>query len=121
MSVVSGVRTSKPASVISSRRNGGSPSVISKDQISVAAENKSKSLPFNTVTIPSNAGKGKVLGDQELTEEELAHLTDVCRRYDNLLRQEDERIRLVCMILTLLIIILFYYYYRIYIPLSCSY
>ena len=90
---MSGVRTSQAASVVSSHRNGGSPSVISKSQASAASENKSRSLPFNAVTIPSNSGKGKVLGDQEMTEEELEHLADVCKRCEMLQRQEDERIK----------------------------
>ncbi|EUB62379.1 Synaptotagmin-like protein 4 [Echinococcus granulosus] len=94
MSVVSGKRTSKPASVVSFHQSGASVTGRSTagKQVGVPSMNNSNSSPFNAVTVP-NSAKGRLLGDQEITEEELEHLADVCRRYDMLQRQEDERIK----------------------------
>ncbi|KAL5964165.1 Synaptotagmin-like protein 4 [Taenia solium] len=99
MSVVSGKNAGrpagKPASVISSHQSGASlagRSTVGK-RVNNSSVKSSNSVPFNAVTIPNSAGKGRILGDQEITEEEMEHLADVCRRYDMLQRQEDERIK----------------------------
>ncbi|VDM33952.1 unnamed protein product [Hydatigera taeniaeformis] len=95
MSVVSGKHAGKPASVISSHQSGVAAAKfdnVSK-QANKSSVNGSKTVPFNAVTIPSSVGKGRVLGDQEITEEEMEHLADVCRRYEMLQCQEDERIK----------------------------
>ncbi|KAL5106095.1 Synaptotagmin-like protein 4 [Taenia crassiceps] len=95
MSVVSSKYAGKPASVISSFQGGTSVAGrnIAGKQVTNSSMNSSKPVPFNAVTIPNSAGKGRVLGDQEITEEEMEHLANVCRRYDMLQRQEDERIK----------------------------
>ncbi|KAM7539216.1 hypothetical protein Aperf_G00000052095 [Anoplocephala perfoliata] len=93
MSVVSARQSNKPTSVVGSVRNGGVGSTFSGNDSQTATKITNRSMPFNAVSIPSVSGKGRVLGDQELTEEELEHLADVCRRYEQLQRQEDERIR----------------------------
>ncbi len=105
MSVVSRSRASKPPSVISTHRNGGT-STMQYETASQASRvprttvnsQSVSSRPINAITIPSSSTKGKVLGDQEITEEEMEHLAEVCRRCELLQRQEDERIKYVkCM------------------------
>lgn len=111
MSVVSSKYAGKSASVISSHQSGASVAGRSTagKQVTNSSVNNSKSLPFNAVTIPSTAGKGRLLGDQEITEEEMEHLADVCRRYDMLQRQEDERIKCVLNLLVGTISLLVYF------------
>lgn len=97
-SIVSQKQPNKTPSVVSSVRNGKAGSTMSETIKSTTNTNSnvngtSKPLPFNAVTVPSVSVKGRVLGDQELTEEELEHLADVCRRYEQLQRREDERIK----------------------------
>ncbi|VDD80072.1 unnamed protein product [Mesocestoides corti] len=95
MSVVSGTKPNKAASVVSSHRNGTL--IDNSKSTAVPGSNstlsKSRATPFNALTIPSSVTKGKILGDQEMTEEELEHLADVCRRSEMLQRKEDERIK----------------------------
>lgn len=95
MSIISASQSNKPPSLVGSVRNGSAGSTFSGNNNQANASITSKSLPFNAITIPSSSGKRRVLGDQELTEEELEHLADVCRRYEQLQRQEDERVKYV--------------------------
>ncbi|KAM3187218.1 hypothetical protein ACTXT7_002710 [Hymenolepis weldensis] len=97
-SIVSKKQSNKTPSLVSSVRNVKAGSIMSETTKSTTntinnINGTSKSLPFNAVTVPSVSVKGRVLGDQELTEEELEHLADVCRRYEQLQRREDERIK----------------------------
>nr|CDS31063.1 synaptotagmin protein 4 [Hymenolepis microstoma] len=106
MSVVSSKVSNKSSSIGSKKQpknasNSASLVQSEKTRSIVSGTNKaattnngaSKTLPFNAVTVPTASIKGRVLGDQELTEEELEHLASVCRRYEQLQRKEDERIK----------------------------
>nr|VZI45586.1 unnamed protein product [Spirometra erinaceieuropaei] len=47
----------------------------------------------NEITIPKASNKVKLLGDIPLSDEDLDHLAEVCKRYEMLQKQEDDRIR----------------------------